>query len=53
MDVEVVTRDDVRDVVCVIVIFFAAAIALDVYVWGAFYELTQEGMGWPVWGVLL
>lgn len=30
MDVEVVTRDDVRDVVCVIVIVVAAAVALGV-----------------------
>lgn len=54
MDVEVVTRDDVHDVVCVTVIVVAAvAVALDICFWGAFYELTQEGMGWPVWGVLL
>lgn len=53
MDVEVVTRDDMCDVVCVIVIVVAAAVALGIYFWGAFYELTQEGMGWPLWGVLL
>lgn len=53
MDVEVVTRDDVRDVVCGIVLVAAAAVALDVCFWGPFYELTQEGMGWPVWGALL
>ena len=55
MDVEVVTRDDVRDAVCIIliIIVLAAAAARDVGFWGAFYELAQKGMGGPIRDVLL
>lgn len=49
MDVEVVTGDDVRDVVCFVVV----AAARDVGFGRASYELAQEGMGGPIGDVLL